>query len=112
MQCSRPQLFHRPLPLVHHAVSLQHNSVHNLLAAEVYSNLEPSAKNLVEKVHEYMENVLWTLTGSVSAAFPRLQNAIKALVSPSILIDSINKYLQCLQVCLDVNNKVKRMSLA
>ena len=49
-------------------------------AAEVHSTLEPSAKDLVDKVHEYMETVLWRLTKDVAVAFPRLQNAIKALV--------------------------------
>ncbi len=49
-------------------------------AAEVYSNLKPSAKDLVQTVHKYMADVLWKLTESTFAAFPRLQTAIKALV--------------------------------
>lgn len=49
-------------------------------AAEVYSSLKPSAKGLVQIVHKYMADVLWKLTGSTFAAFPRLQTAIKALV--------------------------------
>jgi len=52
-------------------------------AAEVYSNLKPSAKDLVQTVHKYMADVLWKLTESTFAAFPRLQTAIKALVRPA-----------------------------
>lgn len=49
-------------------------------AAEVYGSLKPSAKDLVQIVHKYMADVLWKLTESTFAAFPRLQTAIKALV--------------------------------
>ncbi len=41
-------------------------------AAEVYSNLKPSARDLVQIVHKYMADVLWKLTESSFAAFPRL----------------------------------------
>ena len=52
-----------------------------LAGAAIYNNLEPSARGLVTKVHEYMEEVLWKLTEDVVHAFPRLQAAMKALVN-------------------------------
>ena len=52
-----------------------------LAVAEIYNNLKPSARGLVDDVHKYMEKVLWKLTEDVAYAFPRLKAAIKALVS-------------------------------
>ncbi|DBA70035.1 TPA: hypothetical protein ACH3X2_012332, partial [Trebouxia sp. C0005] len=52
--------------------------------AEVYSNLKPSAKDLVQNLHKYMADVLWKLTESTFAAFPRLQTAIKALIQEKL----------------------------
>lgn len=52
-----------------------------LAVAAIYSNLKPSARNLVGDVHKYMEEVLWKLTEDVAYAFPRLKAAMKALVS-------------------------------
>ena len=49
--------------------------------AAIYSNLKPSARDLVGDVHKYMEEVLWKLTEDVACAFPCLKAAIKALVS-------------------------------
>lgn len=51
-----------------------------IAAAAVYSNLKPSAKDLVHDVHKYMEEVLWTLVEDVANSFPRLKAAMKALV--------------------------------
>ncbi|DBA97858.1 TPA: hypothetical protein ACH3X3_012722 [Trebouxia sp. C0006] len=55
-----------------------------IFAEQVYSSLKPSAKGLVQIVHKYMADVLWKLTGSTFAAFPRLQTAIKALIQEEL----------------------------
>lgn len=54
-----------------------------LAVAAIYSNLKPSAKDLVHNVHKYMEEVLWKLIEDVAEAFPRLKAAMKALVTSS-----------------------------
>ncbi|KAL3151207.1 hypothetical protein ABBQ38_013050 [Trebouxia sp. C0009 RCD-2024] len=55
-----------------------------IFAEAIYSNLKPSAKDLVHNVHKYMEEVLWKLIEDVAEAFPRLKAAMKALVQEEL----------------------------
>ena len=66
--------------------------------AAICSNLGPSARDLVDDVHHYMEEVLWKLIGDVTLPFPRLTSAIKALVRskphfPSLSVEHLTNFV-------------------
>ena len=63
---------------------LAHDNGCFVLAA-IYSNLGPSARDLVDDVHQYMEEVLWKLISDVTVPFPRLTSAVKALVRTTLI---------------------------
>ena len=76
-----------------------------LAVPAIYSNLKPSAKDLVHKVHKYMEEVSWKLIEDVTEAFPRLKAAMKALVSYSFCRSALHQVCSFC-VCLEVDNVV------